>query len=224
MNCANHSETAAIAVCSACQKPLCDTCVIHWRNAVVCKHCLEKDNLLDREKEGMRKSPTLAGFLSLMPGLGQAYLGYYKSGFIMVLIVAATITFLDRSNGGGLEPLFGMFLSFFWIFNIIDAVRKAKLYNRHMAGAETIEAPTDSPLAGGIILLIVGLLLTLSITLNVDLEFLENLWPLALLAGGIYLLWKYVRTRNEMMARRDASALPPGGHAPDRSSRDPFGS
>ncbi len=224
MNCANHPDAAAIAVCSTCQKPLCDTCVIHWKNAVVCKHCLEKDNVLDREKEGLRKSPTLAGFLSLMPGLGQAYVGYYKSGFIMLLVVAGTISLLDRHEHGGAAPFLGMFLSFFWIFNIIDAVRKAKLYNRHLAGVETIAAPTDSPLAGGIILLIAGLLLTLTITFDLDLEFLEHVWPLALLGAGIYLIWRYARTRSELAARRDAGSLPPADRSSGRSGDAPYGS
>jgi hypothetical protein len=224
MNCANHSEAAAIAVCSSCQKPLCDTCVIHWKNAVVCKQCLERTNLPDREQEGMRKSPTLAGFLSMLPGLGQAYIGYYKSGFIMLMIFAGTITLLNRHEDGGAAPFFGLFLAFFWIFNIIDAVRKAKLYNRHVAGVETIAAPTDSPLAGGIILLIAGLLLTLSITFDIDLEFLDHLWPLALLGGGIYLLWRYARTRNEMMARRNASSLAPTDRSSGRPGDEPFGS
>ena len=224
MNCANHSQEAAIAACTSCQKPLCDTCVIHWKNAVVCKHCLERENLHDWSKESMRKSPTLAGFLSLMPGLGQAYVGYYKSGFITILIVAAVITLLDNSHGGP-EPLFGLFLSFFWIFNIMDAVRKARLYNQHIAGEEKFEAPTDSPLAAGIVLLVLGLFLTLTVTMGLEMDFIEDYWPLGLLAGGVYLLWKYVRTRNQMISGRGTAALPPADASPYRRSSDEgFGS
>ncbi len=224
MNCVNHPEVAAIAACSSCHQPLCDTCVIHWKDAVLCKHCLERESMTDRKREGMRKSPTLAGILSLLPGLGQAYVGYYKSGFITVLITAAVITLIDKYEGGGAEPFFGLFLSFFWIFNIIDAVRKAKLYNQHLAGQERIEAPTDSPLAAGIILLILGLFLTLTITMGLDMDFVEDYWPLALLAGGVYLLWKYIRTRRELISRRDSEPLAPAGYSPPRPGDEGFGS
>lgn len=225
MNCANHIQEAAIAACTSCQKPLCESCTIHAKNGVICKQCLERASMQERKREGMRKSPTLAGLLSLMPGLGQAYVGYYKNGFITILIVAAVITLLESNDGRGGAPFFGLFLSFFWIFNIIDAVRKARLYNQHIAGEERVEAPTDSPLAAGIVLLILGLLATLTVTFDVDMDFIEDYWPLALLAGGVYLLWKYVRTRNEMAAGRGPAALPPAGPATyHRSDEDGFGS
>ena len=35
-----------------------------------------------------RKSPTLAALLSLMPGLGQVYVGYYQQGFIDIAVAA----------------------------------------------------------------------------------------------------------------------------------------
>ncbi len=214
MYCANHPTVESVAVCASCEKPLCDTCVIHWKNKVVCKHCLETGKVDGAQSATqLRKSPTLAGFLSLMPGLGQAYVGYYKSGFIILLIVAAVITVL--SNGvRGSGPLFGMFLAFFWIFQIIDAVRKAKLYNEYVSGREeTIEPPSDSPLAGGVVLAALGLYLTLTITFDLDLDFLETFWPLAVLGAGIYLLWKYKRARDEMEARRDPGLMPPSDTA-----------
>ena len=42
--------------------------------------------------DSRRKSPGLACFLSLMPGLGQVYVGYYQRGFVHAAVVAALIT------------------------------------------------------------------------------------------------------------------------------------
>ena len=203
MNCINHEQVPAVAVCSHCGQPLCESCAIHWQDAVLCKRCLEaqeRDKAQEppKSKPTMSKSPVLAGLLSLLPGMGQVYVGYYVAGFIYLLIVAAMITVLSEDSSGHAGPFFGLFLTFFWIFNIVDAVRKAQNYNRLALGEELEKRPTDSPLVGGIILLVMGLILTLEITFNVDLEFLEIIWPLGVLGGGIYLILRYFHTRERL--------------------------
>jgi hypothetical protein len=198
MYCHVHEQTAAVTTCSKCEKPLCEQCAIHLENGVTCKSCLEAGEVKRKTSDRFRKSPTLAGFLSLMPGLGQIYVGYYMNGFVTIAIVAATISVLSADVSEDLAPFLGLFLSFFWIFNIIDAVRRAKLYNQHAVGEETPTLPTDSPLVGGVILLIVGVLLTLGITFDLDMSFVETLWPLAVLGLGIHLLWRYYRTRDKL--------------------------
>ena len=155
----------------------------------------------------MKKSPTLAGVLSLMPGLGQVYVGYYTAGFINALIFAGTIALLNSGNLHRSEPFFGVFIGFFYLFNVIDAVRRANQYNTFQTGELERPAPTDSPLVGGVVLLLVGLLFTLKISFGLELEFLNQVWPLALVLGGIYLLFKYFRVRRQL---RDVSSPPEG--------------
>jgi hypothetical protein len=145
-----------------------------------------------------RKSPALAGILSTMPGLGQVYVGYYISGFIHMLVVSGIISTLSSSYGRGMEPFLGPFLAFFWLFNIIDAVRKANLYNLHSMGEREEPLPTDSPLIGGVVLLVAGALFTLRITFGLDMDWLAQVWPLALIVAGVYLVWKYRRARREL--------------------------
>lgn len=151
----------------------------------------------------MRKSPGLAGLLSLMPGIGQIYIGYYTAGFTNIAVVAITISILESGSARNFEPFFGLFLAFFWVFNIVDAVRKAKLYNLSVAGEQPERAPTDSPLVGGVLLIIVGLIMTLHVTLGLSMDWLEDFWPLLLLGFGVYLIWKYRRTRSELQDRTD---------------------
>lgn len=146
----------------------------------------------------LRKSPALATVLSLMPGLGQIYVGYYQQGFIYLLTAATTIAILESGGGGkGGEPFFGLFLSFFWIFNMIDANRRAQHYNLVLQGLSDQEVPEDfqgpgakGSVAGGVLLIAVGTLLFLDVKFGVSLQWLEDWWPLALVGFGIWLVLK----------------------------------
>ncbi len=97
--------------------------------------------------DSRRKSPGLACFLSLMPGLGQVYVGYYQRGFVHAAVVATLITVLS-SEIRELTPMVAIFLTFFWLYNIIDAGRRAALYNEVLAGRTGIELPADLMLPG----------------------------------------------------------------------------
>ena len=74
-----------------------------------------------------RKSPALAGFLSVFPGLGHLYLGLYQRAFVLggAFILLCSLT----SHGRGGE-FFGPMIAFLWFFGVIDAVRQAKAINR----------------------------------------------------------------------------------------------
>lgn len=161
-----------------------------------------------------RKSPALATIMSLMPGLGQIYVGYYQQGFINILVVAGIITFL--SNGGSIglaavEPLLGLFLAFFWLYNLVDAGRRASFYNQALAGLEKTTLPEDlrlpsgsGSLAGGVALIVLGLIVFSNTMYGISLEWLERWWPLGLVAGGAYLIYCSLRDRR----RRSHPAQP----------------
>lgn len=140
------------------------------------------------------KNPALATWLSLMPGLGQIYVGYYQQGFIHMAVAAVTITILSR---GGPGTLFGLFLAFFWLYNMIDANRRAHHYNRVLAGLGGENVPEDFKLPGargslpaGIILVVVGVLFLLDLNTDISLDWIENWWPLFLVGGGVWLMVK----------------------------------
>ena len=145
-----------------------------------------------------KKSPVLAGILSLLPGLGQVYVGYYVTGFVHIMVVAGIMAVLSDSGKHESGPLLPVFLTFFWLFNIIDAVRRANAYNLYYTGEEDKPAPTDSPLIGGLVLLLAGILFTLKYTFGLEMDWLRQYWPLGLVLGGAYLVWKYLRTRRRL--------------------------
>ena len=155
-------------------------------------------------EDSRRKSPVLAALMSIMPGLGQVYIGYYTQGFINILVVASLITILNRDIRG-LEPLAGIFLPFFWLYNIVDAARKATLYNQALLGIGPGELPDESrgsmgreALVGGSALILIGLILFLHTRFGWSLEWLERWWPIALVIVGAYLiLMTYLESKKE---------------------------
>lgn len=148
-----------------------------------------------------RKSVALATVLSLMPGLGQIYVGYYQLGFIYVLIFASLVTILS-SGAGALEPLFGLSLGFFILYNLVDAGRRAALYNLALDNAAAGQLPrVELPVnrgsrAGGVVLVGLGVLFLMHTKFDFDMYWLEEWWPAGLIILGVYLFMKDRQSRN----------------------------
>jgi hypothetical protein len=159
------------------------------------------------------KFPILAAVLSLFPGLGQIYVGYYKRGFVHVLIAGLIITFLAPGEMGELEPLAGMFLAFFWLYNILDAGRLAALYNRALEGGSEPELPQEfampsmgGSIVGGAVLIVAGILLLAKTLFGLPLSWIADWWPLAPIGLGAWLLYRGIRDRLEREAAPPAGA------------------
>lgn len=149
------------------------------------------------------KSPALACCLSAMPGLGQIYVGYYTRGFTHILIVASIITLLAGGGANGAEPLFGLFLAFFWLYNVIDAGRRASFYNQLLAGGSEPDLPSDVALpglqgsiTGGLLLIGVGTLLLLHTKLDMSIKWVVDWWPVVPILIGVGLLAKAIQERS----------------------------
>jgi hypothetical protein len=147
--------------------------------------------------DARRRSPFLAAVLSAMPGLGQVYLGYYQLGFVHVVVFAGILALLATGNLGPLIPLASVFLGFFWLYNVVDAARRAVLVNEALAGRSNIELPEDyatpglkGSVLGGSILVLVGIVLLSRTLFGVSLEWLEDWWPLAIVGFGGFLIFK----------------------------------
>ena len=124
-----------------------------------------------------------------MPGAGQIYVGYYKVGFIHNVVFGTTIAFL--AAGGGpfpvLLPAMAIFLPFFVIYNVVDASRRATLYNLALDGGEGIELPSmdmdlslpnlGSSIGGAVVLIALGVVLLSNTLLGIPLDWLAAWWP-----------------------------------------------
>jgi hypothetical protein len=154
-------------------------------------------------EDSRRKIPALATILSLMPGLGQIYVGYYEQGFINALVVASLIAMLSYEVGN-LEPIFGFFLAFYWLFNLVDAYRKAVLYNQALAGLGPLELPKEGgaqtgrgSLLGGGLMILVGVFFLAHTRFGYSLAWIERWWPAILVIVGGYLIYKAIVERNK---------------------------
>lgn len=150
-----------------------------------------------------KKSPLVAAILSAMPGLGQVYVGYYPQGFIHIIVIAALIGIIaTNSIEGDLQGPLGFFIAFFWLYNVIDAARRASLYNQALSGLRPMSLPEDvnSPrpmgsLAGGLALIGTGLVLFSNTMFDVSLLWLADWWPMALVGAGAWLVYEDRRAK-----------------------------
>ena len=160
--------------------------------------------------DSRRKSPFLACLLSLMPGLGQVYVGYYQRGFVNCLVVGFVIAFLAvQDDFTPLIPIAGIFLAFYWLYNVIDAGRRAALYNEMLDGRTDIELPQDFKVAGlqgsvggGATLVAVGFILLMHTRFDFSLDWLEEWWPVGLMLFGAFLIYKAKQGESAASASR----------------------
>ena len=150
-----------------------------------------------------RKPPVLASVLSALPGVGQVYVGYYKLGFIHNMVFAGTIMVINLT-GEPLIPLSSPCFFFFWVYHIIDAGRRAVFYNLALEGVEGIELPRDmnvslpsfgGSIGGEVSLIVVVFILLLNTRFGVSLAWVEQWWPVAPMALGVYLVAKAIQER-----------------------------
>jgi hypothetical protein len=158
------------------------------------------ERYLTYSRASRRKSVVLACVLSLMPGLGQIYVGYYQRGFVHVFAFASIIALLASGDVRGLAPFLGISLAFLYLYNVVDAGRRASLYNLALEGLGPERLPeemtsTRGSLGGGVILMGVGALLLAHLRFDVSLYWLEEWWPLALIAFGVYLTLQAFKER-----------------------------
>lgn len=146
MNCATHNDTAAIAFCRTCGKPLCANCTRDVRGVVYCEPCLAARlestapaafvpppsvyqpvvSPTPVARAGSGPNPTVAGILAgFFPfGVGAVYCSQYAKGLAHLLVFGLLIFASDHA--GNWDALFGIGIAFFYVYQIIDAVRTAR--------------------------------------------------------------------------------------------------
>jgi hypothetical protein len=153
MNCATHSDTAAVAFCRTCGKPLCNQCTRDVRGVIYCEACLAARmegaasapaagfvppaqtvyppvgdaSTAYRPPINAGPNPTVAGILGAIPlGLGAVYCGQYAKGLAHLGIFVGAIIALSSDLSWQANTVLGIFLGFFWVYQILDAIRTAK--------------------------------------------------------------------------------------------------
>jgi hypothetical protein len=224
MNCATHQDTAAVAFCRTCGKPLCPSCTRDIRGVVYCEPCLAARlegsvpaagftappqpytpvgvppaqaayAPVPAPRPSSGPNPAVAGILAgFFPfGVGAVYCAQYAKGLAHLLVFAMLIFAVDHS--GGWAPVFGISIAFFYVYQIIDAVRTAHAVQAGQPAPDPFGLASTFSISSGekaeqksipfvaIVLIGLGVLFLLH---TMDLfEFgLDRFWPLILIFFG----------------------------------------
>ena len=137
----------------------------------------------------MKRSPAAAFWLSLVPGAGHVYVGKPTKGLMLIVSVASAI-YLSSEGAGAFA---GIMIPFLWIFSMIDAHRSAVEHNHLLDTGQPLPSETDAFAFSkwwGWALIVLGVVFTIDNYGWFDIDWIFNLWPLGLIALGVYLLKK----------------------------------
>jgi TM2 domain-containing membrane protein YozV len=139
------------------------------------------------------KSPGLAAFLSLFPGLGQVYNGQIARAFAFFFAWVGSIYL----TANGHEFPFAFVIPFVYLYNMIEAWKSANAINQRFLGGrgepeETTEL--ESPVWGSI-LAAFGVLILLNNLGWLDLDRLARWWPILLIAVGLWFVYASVQKK-----------------------------
>ena len=146
------------------------------------------------------KSPGLAAFLSLFPGLGQVYNGRIARAFLFFFGFVGSIYL--SSHGQEFPFAFAIPFLFFW--NMIDAWKGAAAINARFVGGqpEVDDTAVESPLWGASLALF-GVLILFNNLGWLDLERLARWWPILLIAVGVYFVYASVQQKKKAAEATD---------------------
>ena len=209
MNCAYHAEVPNAAFCIRCGRALCHECVRNVRGSVYCEPCLAEvveakaapaagpANV--RRETVTGNNPGAAFALGLIPGVGAIYNGEFVKAAIHILIFGSLISLQEMTRVG--ETLLGLMTAGFYFYMPFEAYYTAK---KRKLAAEGIELETpidrmqqqfggmkDRELWGGVALVVIGGLFLLGNLDIFQLDRVARLWPVALVALGVWLLKKH---------------------------------
>ena len=150
----------------------------------------------------MKRKPTTAFWLSVIPGLGHVYLGQAAKGILFLLLFVALINLSEEG-----PDAFGILIPVYWFVVMLDAHRSAQELNRLIESGGKPPDPFALSLSKwwGWSLLGVGVLLLLSNLGLLDLNWVWQFWPLALILLGLRL----IRQRQPERAAAPSSRPPP---------------
>ena len=143
------------------------------------------------------KSPVLAGFLGLIPGVGAIYNGQILKGIVFIFIYAGLISMQQH---GSIQPLAAFALTGFIIYLVIDAVQTANRLNRiALAGGEVEEEKMEEfpkamkagSIFWGAVLMVLGFVFLLANFELISYGTVFDFWPLFIIVIGLKLVIDY---------------------------------
>jgi hypothetical protein len=139
------------------------------------------------------KSPALAAFLAIFPGMGAMYNGNIIKGITYMLVFAVLIVLTDNANDPD-AAVFGMLIAGFFIYQIIDSYNEAGKINQNVLAEENPASDReDLSLFSAIVVLVIGIVFQLANFDLVTYRQVTRLWPLVLIIFGIKIVFNYFK-------------------------------
>jgi hypothetical protein len=158
-------------------------------------------------------SPALAGILGFIPGVGAVYNGHFAKGILHVVIFGLLVSIVAADGTGDLRPMFVFLVILMGIYMPIEAYRSARAIERgdpdeEFSGILSAFGRKKPSPAGGVVLIVLGVVFLLNTLGYWRLSDLVQYWPVLLIALGIFMLYRSVSEQ----AREDRFA--PYGSGP----------
>ena len=197
MNCAYHTQNAAVVSCNGCSRPLCPACDHRIKGFPYCQDCIVQGVDLLRQQSRTnhvpfvrkRTSPIIATLLSMIcPGLGAAYNGQTVKALVHFAVFVGLFQMAILTGG---TPLFVLGFMGMWCFAALDAWRTAQMIRSGLtpdvADDVLVSRFSGNPKLWGIILTVLGVSFIFS--RFIDRGFLTRvIVPVMLIGLGIYVL------------------------------------
>ena len=139
MNCAQHTDVAAVAYCRTCGKALCEVCKREVQGTIFCEPCLASriqaagnfgapagnygsSASYQPPRAPEAASPGLALFLGFIPGVGAFYNGQFLKGFVHVIVLSTLIWLSDH----GMDAFAGLLIAAWIFYMVFDAYTTAR--------------------------------------------------------------------------------------------------
>jgi hypothetical protein len=231
MNCATHNDIAAVAFCRTCGKPLCGNCTRDVRGVIYCEPCLaarlegtapvaafvppaaSQQTVYPPvgapgpavRPAGPNPNPAVAGILAgFFPfGVGAVYCSQYAKGLAHLLIFVMLI--FASNHAGDWDWVFGLGVAFFWIYQVIDAVRTARALQEGQPAPDPLGLGQTFSMGekfdsgkipvGAVVLIGVGVIFLLH-TMGIMEYGFDRFWPLLVILFGGWMFYRnYERSR-----------------------------
>ncbi len=214
MNCSNHPELAAQALCPGCSKPYCARCFVRVGDQLICTACFEQESLRagsnasshsvssktsNPESRVMEQScsPGTAFALGMVPGVGAICNGEYLKAFVHVMIFGFLISLNGSSSVESFHPLFvTMMIAFYWYMPLeaYQTARRRVLTINGFLLPELSQESRHESLWTGAVLTLMGTLLFLNELVLGFLESALKFWPIVLIGFGVFKIREYIQS------------------------------
>lgn len=138
------------------------------------------------------KNSSLAAFLAIFPGMGAVYNGNFVKGLTFMLVFAVLIVLTSNADGAD-SAVFGLMIAGFYIYQIIDSYNEANALNRAGQAEESPAPGEELSLFSAVAVLVIGVLFQLVNFGLFSFRQVTRLWPLALIAFGIKIVFDYYK-------------------------------